>query len=72
MLNAQTQKVTAHLPVKLLHEAQEVTGKGLTETLKIALEQLSRAHAYESLRNMRGKIDFTIEVNELRKDRDEK
>lgn len=69
MLHTETQKITAHLPVKLLHEAQEVTGKGLTETLKIALEQLSRTHAYESLRKMRGKIDFSIDVNELRKDK---
>jgi hypothetical protein len=69
MLNTKTQKVTAHLPIKLLHEAQEVTGKGLTETLKIALEQLSRAHAYEGLRKMRGKIDFSIDVDELRKDK---
>lgn len=66
-----TQKVTAHLPVKLLQEAQEVTGKGLTETLKIALIQLSQAHAYEQLRQMRGKIDFSLDVNELRKDNQE-
>jgi hypothetical protein len=69
MLNTETQKVTAHLPVQLLKEAQEATGKGLTETLKIALEQLSRAHAYEQLRLMRGKIDFSIDVDELRKDK---
>lgn len=69
MLNSGTQKVTAHLPIKLLHEAQEVTGKGLTETLKIALEQLSRTHAYEGLRKMRGKITFTIDPNDLRKDK---
>lgn len=72
MLPAQTQKVTAHLPVKLLHEAQESTGKGLTETLKIALEQLARAHAYEHLRALRGKVEFTIDINELRKDKGEK
>ena len=65
----ETQKVTAHLPVKLLQEAQEVTGRGLTDTLKIALEQLSRAHVYEQLQLMRGKINFSIDVNELRKDK---
>lgn len=68
MQSAETQKVTAHLPVKLLQEAQEATGKGLTETLKIALIQLSQAHAYDGLRQMRGKIDFTIDVDELRKE----
>lgn len=69
MMQAQTQKVTAHIPVELLHEAQTVTGKGITETLKIALAQLARTNTYEDLRKMRGKVNFTIDVNELRKDR---
>ena len=71
MLHApiQTQKITAHLPVDLLHEAQAATGKGITETLKIALDQLTRANAYEDLRKMRGKVKFSIDVDELRKDR---
>lgn len=70
MQHPQTQKVTAHLPVELLKEAQAVTGKGLTETLKIALIQLSQAHAYDGLRQMRGKVSFTININELRKDKE--
>lgn len=65
----QTQKVTAHLPIHLLQEAQDVTKKGITETLKIALRQLARAHAYEDLRKMRGKIKFSIDLKELRKDK---
>ena len=64
------QKITAHLPVKLLEEAQALTGKGITETLKIALEQLAHAHACDNLREMRGKIHFTIDVDELRKDKE--
>ena len=69
MLPEQTQKITAHIPVNLLHEAQLVTGKGITETIKIALNQLARAHAYEDLRKMRGKVKFSIDLEELRKDR---
>ena len=69
MIHEQTQKVTAHIPVNLLHEAQEVTGKGITETLKIALTQLTHASAYEALRKMRGKVKFSIDLEELRKDR---
>ncbi len=65
----QTQKITAHLPVSLVPEAPEVTGKGITETLKLALIQLTRAHAYDDLRKMRGKIKFSIDINELRKDK---
>ncbi len=72
MLNnhSPTQKITAHLPANLLHEAQQVTGKGITETLKIALEHLARARAYEELRKMRGKVNLAIDVDELRRDRD--
>lgn len=62
----QTQKITVHIPVSLLNEAQAVTGKGITETLKIALSQLARAHAYEDLRKMRGKVKFSIDIEELR------
>ncbi len=69
MLREQTQKITAHIPIDLLHEAQAATGKGITETLKIALSQLAHASAYEKLRKMRGKIKFSIDLNELRKDK---
>jgi len=69
MAHHQTQKVTAHIPVKLLHEAQAATGKGITETLKIALSHLAHAGAYEDLRKMRGKVRISIDLEELRKDR---
>ncbi len=65
----QTQKITAHIPVALLHEAQATTGKGITETIKIALNQLAHAGAYESLRKMRGKVKFSIDLENLREDR---
>lgn len=68
MLHERTQKVTAHIPVDLLQEAQSITGKGITETLKIALNHLARLNAYEDLRKMRGKINFSLDLEELRKD----
>lgn len=69
MTHAQTQKVTAHIPTQLLQEAQAATGKGITETIKIALSQLAHAKAYEALRKMRGKVKFSIDLDELRKDK---
>lgn len=69
MLSHHTQKITAHLPIHLLEEAQAVTKKGITETLKIALEQLARTQAYEGLRKLRGKVKINIDIHELRKDR---
>ncbi len=69
MTHEQIQKITAHIPVHLLHEAQLATGKGITETIKIALRQLAHAGAYEALRKMRGKVEFSIDLEDLRKDR---
>lgn len=71
-MHTQNQKITAHLPVELLHEAQAITGKGITETLKIALTQLARMNAYDDLRKMRGQVTFSINLTELRKDKSEK
>lgn len=68
-MDKEVQKITAHIPIHLLQEAQAITGKGITETLKIALERLSHAKAYEDLRKMRGKVKFSINLDELRKDK---
>ena len=61
-----TQKVTVHIPVELLHDAQTVTGKCITETITIALRQLMRANAYADLRKLRGTIHFSINLEQLR------
>jgi hypothetical protein len=61
-----TQKVTAHIPIDLLEDAQAVTGKGITETIKIALGHLALTDIYQDLRKLRGKVNFTIDVNQLR------
>ena len=66
-----TQKITATLPKDLLQNVQAMTGLGITDTLKEVLEQYARQKAYENLRNLRGKVKFSIDLNELRKDKDE-
>ena len=60
------QKITAHIPKHLLQEAQVVTHKGITETIKIALNQLAKAH--EKSRSFKGKAKFSINLNQLRED----
>jgi hypothetical protein len=62
-------KITAHLPANLLDQAQQATGKGVTETLRIALEQLAVSKAYAEFRKMRGKVHLSIDLDELREDR---
>lgn len=64
-----TQKVTAHLPAELLRRAQEMTGKGITETLKRALEELTATEAYRRLRALRGQVRLAIDLEELRRDK---
>jgi hypothetical protein len=64
-----TRKITLQLPAALLDRAQEATGKGVTETLRIALEQLAVSKAYAEFRKMRGKVKLTIDLDELREDR---
>ena len=67
-----TQKITAHIPKQLLHEAQAVTGKGITETIKAGLAELAKKKAYDNFLKLKGTYRFSIDLNELRKDRDEK
>jgi hypothetical protein len=62
-------KITAHLPADLLDQAREATGKGITETLRIALEHLAVSKAYAEFRKMRGKVKLSIDLDELREDR---
>jgi len=63
-------KVTAFLPAKLLADAQAYTGEGITQTLKLALERLSRQSFYDRLRALRGKVKFDIDLDTLREDRE--
>ena len=63
-----TQKITAHLPKELLRRAQKATGKGITETLREGLEALSARDAGRRLREMRGKVKFSLDFDALRRD----
>jgi len=62
------QKVTVLLPRELLARATAATGQGLTPTIRQGLESVARAAAYERLRLQRGKVKFSINVDELRED----
>ena len=64
-----TQKITAHVPVNLLRRAQDATGKGITETVRLGLGLLASAKAADRLRHLRGKLRLDLDVAELRRDR---
>ncbi len=63
------QKVTVMLPTSLVKKATAATGRGLTPTIRLGLEKVASWPAYDKLRRMRGKVKLSINVDELREDR---
>ena len=62
-------RITANLPERLLEEAMEVTGKGITETLVEGLRLVRRARAYEKAMALRGKVNLSIDLDTSRERR---
>ena len=67
-MQIQTQKITANIPIGLLKSAQEVTHKGVTETLREALSMLAKSKSYDHLLSGYGKVKTSIDLKSLRKD----
>ena len=64
------QKITVHVPVELLAKAREATGQGVTATVHEALRMVATRTAFQRLRGFRGKVAFSIDLDQLREDRD--
>ena len=62
-------KITVQIPEELLRRAR-LEGEGITDTVRNALELRARDQAYDKLRALRGKIKFSVSLDELREDRD--
>jgi hypothetical protein len=62
------QKVTVMLPRDLVERATSVSGMGLTAAVRKGLEAVAASDAYEKLREMRGKVKLSINLDELRRD----
>lgn len=67
-------KITAFIPADLLESGMEITGQGISETLREALRRMRHAWACEELLKMRGTIDLEAEsgftLEELREDKE--
>lgn len=61
-------KITVHIPEDLLRRAQESIGKGVTATVRKGLELVAATEANQKLRQLRGKVRFSIDVKRLRED----
>jgi hypothetical protein len=62
-------KITVHVPADDLRLAQELTGEGVTETVRAALQRLAQAQAQKEFRKLRGTFKFSIDLAALREDR---
>ncbi len=63
------QKVTVHVDRNLLKKARERTGKGVTATIREGLELVAAGQVYDRLRALRGKVAFSLDLAQIRKDR---
>ena len=62
----ETRRVTANLPIKLINDACQVTGKGITETLVAGLERVRRSAAAAKARALKGKLRLAIDIETSR------
>jgi hypothetical protein len=61
-------KITVEIPPELLQKAQSATGSGITQTVCTGLQLVAASQAYEKLRQLRGKVRFSLTAAELRGD----
>jgi hypothetical protein len=64
-----TRKITIEIPADLLERAQDASGAGITETVCAGLKLLAASNVYERVRQMRGKVRFSLSWKELKDDR---
>ncbi len=67
---SEMRKITVHVPAEDLLEAQAFTGQGVTETVRAALRKLRSIRAQQRAIALRGKVKFSMTVDEMRYDRE--
>jgi len=60
-------KITVNVPEKLLSNALESTGQGITETIIAGLIEIEKRERRQALRLLRGKIAFDLDLEKTRK-----
>lgn len=63
-------KITVQVPERDLEMAQQLTGEGVTETVREGLKRLASAGAQQRLLKLRGKVKFSLTLDEMRYDRE--
>jgi len=63
-------KITVEVEADVLERVQEFVGGGVTEAVRAALKRIDSARAQQELRKLRGTFKFSIDLDELRHDRE--
>ena len=63
-------KITVQVSERDLASAQQLTGEGVTETVRAGLRKLAAIRAQQELLKLRGKVKFSMTVDELKYDRE--
>ena len=66
---SRTRKITVEVPADLLERAQSAADAGITETVRRGLTLVAAGHAYQELRQLRGKLRLAVDLEALREDR---
>ena len=67
---SEMRKITVHVPEAMLEQAQAYTGEGVTQTVTAGLRRLVSIQAQQELLKLRGKVQFSLSLAELREDRE--
>jgi hypothetical protein len=59
-------RVTVNLPGDLLRQAEQVTGRGITDTLVAGLKLLAQRGAYQKALALRGQLDLHVDLETSR------
>jgi hypothetical protein len=62
-------KITVEVPTDLIEKAQKASGDGITKTVRTGLQLVAASHTYARLRQLRGKVRFSLTFSELKTDR---
>jgi Arc/MetJ-type ribon-helix-helix transcriptional regulator len=65
---SEMRKITVEVPEELLADAQAYTGEGISETVRAGLRRLAVVQAQQDARKLRGRIRFSLSLDQLRHD----
>jgi len=70
LVMSEMRKITIEVPEELIASIQADAKMGLTETVREALELLRQMQVQNRARKLRGKVKFSMTLDELRYDRE--